>query len=126
MRVALEIMFMNKYAKRRFVLYLDEFHRVRHIQGVLSSINTFVRLSRSHNGAVCIIDQGLGVVSGEANRLYKEIFELTQYSFFFNSSENDINKIEEMMSNSGRPLSQVEHRFIARAKQGECLTVCSA
>jgi hypothetical protein len=122
----MELMIKNKFSNRHFSLYIDEFHRVRHITGVLTALNTFVRICRSHKSCECIIDQGLGVVVGEADMKYKEIFEQIQYAFYFNSPENDINKIEEMMSNSGRPLSQAEHKFIARAKPGECLSVMSA
>jgi hypothetical protein len=85
-----------------------------------------VRIARSNNAAAVLVDQGLGVVTGEASTEYKEIFELAQYGFYFQSSENDINKLTEMLSASGKPLSDVEHKFIARAKKGECLVVKSA
>jgi type IV secretory pathway VirB4 component len=118
-------MIINKTTTRKFALYIDEFHSVRHIDGVLWMMNKFVRICRSHNGAECLVDQGLGVVSGDADRKYKEIFELMQYGFYFNSSENDVSRLEEMLGSSGRPLSEIERRFITRAKFGECLMVMS-
>jgi type IV secretory pathway VirB4 component len=125
-QVGIEIMITNKSSGCKFAQYIDEFHTVRHIPGVMQILNKFVRICRSHNGGAILVDQGLGVVQGEASLEYKEIFELAQYGFYFKSPENDINKLSEMLAASGKPLSDVEHKFVARAKKGECLTVMSA
>jgi hypothetical protein len=66
------------------------------------------------------------VVKDEATIEYKEIFKLTQYGFYFKSPEDDINMLTKMLSSSGLPLSDVEHKFIARASPGQCLTIKSA
>lgn len=113
----------NKSSRRRFNLYIDEFHTIRDIPCVLRSISKFVKICRSHNGSASIVDLGLGIVSGDADRLYREIFEQIQYGYYFGASDNDIKKLQNMLEQTGNPLSQLEMRFLERAKSGECLLI---
>jgi hypothetical protein len=126
MYMAIDIMIGNKNSGKRFNLYIDEFHMIRDISCVLRTIAKFIKICRSHNGSLSIVDLGLGVVSGDADRLYKEIFEQVRYGFYFNASENDINKLAIMMDYSGNPLSPAERKYLSVARQGECLMVCNA
>lgn len=123
MYLSIDIMVGNKSSRRRFNLYIDEFHTIRDIPCVLRSISKFVKICRSHNGSASIVDLGLGIVSGDADRLYREIFEQIQYGYYFGASDNDIKKLQNMLEQTGNPLSQLEMRFLERAKSGECLLI---
>jgi hypothetical protein len=127
MNISTELMIANKNSGKEFITYVDETHMIRRNINVLKKLNQFVRICRSHNAGLCLIDQGLNVIKAESreNDLYSEIFEQTQYTMFLKSSSNDVDAITRMLSYSGKPMSQVEHDFIVTADKGSMMSMVS-
>ncbi len=102
-------------------LFIDEKYPI-----ALDFMYSLAKRIRKYNGMLIIITQNIKDFMGtpETARKAEAIINVSQYSFIFNLSPNDLNELMALYKNSGS-FNKEELDYIAHAKRGECFMISS-
>ncbi len=119
---------ITNHTDSKIVIAIDEAHLFIDVKYpiALDFMYSLAKRIRKYNGMLIIITQNIKDFMGtpETVRKAEAIINVSQYSFIFNLSPNDLNELMALYKNSGS-FNKEELDYIAHAKREECFMISS-